>query len=198
LDYILIIIIIGDEGISKLSEILKYNTTLTTLYLSDNNIGNEGASKLSDALKYNTTLTELHLYNNNIGDEGGTSELSEALKKNTTLIRLSLYNNNIKNENVIKEIDNKLEINKKIQIKKEKFIIEIFNKSRIILLSKEKGYFSKLTFELIVYIFYFLQDYPYQYLSYQQIKLICQYSSQKKTLGLLTKKKLIQSIKLNL
>jgi len=85
------------------------------------------------------------------------------------------------------------------EIKKEKLIIEIFNKSRIILLSKEKGYFSKLTFELIVYIFYFLQHYPYhQYLSYQQVKLICQYSSQKKTLGLLTKKKLIQSIKLNL
>ena len=35
----------------------------------DNNIGAEGLKHLSEALKVNTVLTTLYLYGNNIGDE---------------------------------------------------------------------------------------------------------------------------------
>ena len=58
--------------------------------------------------------------------------------------------------------------------------------SKIILLSKEKGYFSTLIFELIVYIFYFIQDYPYQYFTYQQIKEIAKHALKKDTLDKIT------------
>jgi len=60
-----------------LTDALKCNTTLTTLYLTDNNIGDEGAIMISDALKCNTILTELYLGNNNIGD-ASKEELSRA------------------------------------------------------------------------------------------------------------------------
>ena len=40
---------------------LKSNTTLTVLDLSENNIGNVGAADLAEALKSNATLTRLDL-----------------------------------------------------------------------------------------------------------------------------------------
>ena len=73
---------IGAEGVIKISETLKVNTTLTKLYLqgdeqeykwkregnenewnkwTGNKIGAEGASKISETLKVNTTLTILYL-----------------------------------------------------------------------------------------------------------------------------------------
>jgi hypothetical protein len=65
---------IGDEGTTELSEVLKSNTSLTSLSLNcnirlhtsfslntGNDIGDEEAIKLSEALKSNSTLTELDL-----------------------------------------------------------------------------------------------------------------------------------------
>ena len=73
---------IGDEGVSKISESLKVNTTLTVLYLqgdeqeykwkkegnenemnkwTGNWIGDEGEAHLTEALNVNTTLTTLDL-----------------------------------------------------------------------------------------------------------------------------------------
>ena len=75
---------IGDKGLASLSEALKFNTTLTVLYLGRkdkrediqnafikknallsmppvNKIGERGAMPLCEALKSNTTLTKLDL-----------------------------------------------------------------------------------------------------------------------------------------
>ena len=71
---------IGDEGVTRISESLMDNTTLTKLNLNCynrfwmsmlniraiieikliyNDIGPEGAAKLSESLKFNNTLTKL-------------------------------------------------------------------------------------------------------------------------------------------
>ncbi|KJW02969.1 leucine Rich repeat family protein [Rickettsia endosymbiont of Ixodes pacificus] len=47
---------------------LKDNSTLTSLDLSDNKIGETGARDLAASLKDNNSLTELNLSSNNIGD----------------------------------------------------------------------------------------------------------------------------------
>ena len=88
---------IGDEGASSLSEALRVNTSLTSLHLSCNSIGGEGASSLSEALRVNTSLTSLHLSCNSIGGEGASS-LSEALRVNTSLTSLHLTWNSIGDE----------------------------------------------------------------------------------------------------
>ena len=49
--------------------ILKTNNTLTTLYLSNNNITDDsGIQSIIDGLKTNNTLTCLHLHNNQLSD----------------------------------------------------------------------------------------------------------------------------------
>ena len=85
---------IGDEGAHALSEALKVNTTLTSLYLkcavttkvksrhnyncktkiTGNRIGVEGVCTLSEALKVNTTLTILNL--SGMKKQGNTLEES--------------------------------------------------------------------------------------------------------------------------
>ena len=48
-------------GGSCLSKLLKVNCSLQELYLRDNNIGDEGISLIADGLKYNNTLTKLYV-----------------------------------------------------------------------------------------------------------------------------------------
>ena len=91
---------IGAEGASSLSQALVVNTSLTTLNLSDNSIDAEGATSLSQALAVNTSLTTLDLLGNSIGDEGATS-LSQALAVNTSLTTLRLFDNSIGAEGAI-------------------------------------------------------------------------------------------------
>jgi hypothetical protein len=71
---------IGSEGVIKVAEALKSNSSLTTLYLysnnldasfnshwiTDANIDSEGAIKLSTALKLNTSLTSLDIVCNRL------------------------------------------------------------------------------------------------------------------------------------
>ena len=71
---------IGAEGAKSLSEALKVNTVITTIYLGSNNIGDEGAKSLSEALKVNTVLTTIELWSNNIGKE--LKQINERLKIN--------------------------------------------------------------------------------------------------------------------
>ncbi|KAG0375255.1 hypothetical protein BGX24_009350 [Mortierella sp. AD032] len=85
---------IGDDGAKALAEALKINSTLTTLNLYSNSIGDDGAKALAEALKMNSALTTLNLYNNSIGDDGAKA-LAEALKMNSTLTTLDLQNNKI-------------------------------------------------------------------------------------------------------
>ncbi|XP_078358279.1 uncharacterized protein LOC144643036 [Oculina patagonica] len=85
---------IGDIGATGLTEALQKNTSLTLLNLSKNNIGDVGATGLAEALKDNTSLTFLDLSDNNIGDVGATG-LAKALQDNTSLTRLALSGSNI-------------------------------------------------------------------------------------------------------
>ncbi|KAL9965540.1 hypothetical protein ACROYT_G029354 [Oculina patagonica] len=85
---------IGYQGANGLAEALKKNTSLTELNLSGNNIGDAGANGLAEALQKNTSLTELNLSVNNIGYQGANG-LAEALKKNTSLTELNLSGNDI-------------------------------------------------------------------------------------------------------
>ncbi|XP_078381243.1 uncharacterized protein LOC144664012 [Oculina patagonica] len=85
---------IGAHGAAGLAEALQKYTSLTELYLSNNNIGAHGATGLAEALQNNKSLTKLYLSLNNIGDHGATG-LAEALQNNTSLTELGLSNNNI-------------------------------------------------------------------------------------------------------
>ena len=56
---------IGVEGVSKMSEMVQQNTSLTRLrILCDNSVGEEGTRKLLNSIKYNQTLKELWLPEN--------------------------------------------------------------------------------------------------------------------------------------
>ena len=86
---------LNNQGITMndgiiIGELLKTNKTLTTLFLSNNNITD--VQSIGDALKTNNTLTQLSLDNNNITD---VQSIGEALKTNNTLTRLWLDDNNI-------------------------------------------------------------------------------------------------------
>ena len=60
-------------GAAALGECLKYNKSLTTLHLSENEIGGDGAAALGECLKYNKSLTTLNLVSNKIGDGGAAA-----------------------------------------------------------------------------------------------------------------------------
>jgi len=86
---------LGSTNLSKLIEALRNNTTVTHLYLVENDLGNDGAIKIATYLESNSTLLALTLCNNNIED-GGYISLTEALKKNSTLKELKLDENKIR------------------------------------------------------------------------------------------------------
>ena len=50
------------KGAKAIGEALKVNTSLTEIYLTDNNIGDEGGKAIGEALKVNTSLTKINLY----------------------------------------------------------------------------------------------------------------------------------------
>ena len=65
-------------------ELLKYNTTLTVLNLSENSVGERGALVMAEMLKHNTTLTVLNMSGNIVGQKGALA-MAGMLKHNTTL-----------------------------------------------------------------------------------------------------------------
>jgi len=83
------------EGPAAIADMIKINSTLSSINLSCNGIGAKGAGDLSEALKINASLTSVDLAYNDIGVEGA-SHLSEALKTNASLTSLNLYGNDIK------------------------------------------------------------------------------------------------------
>ncbi|KAG0255867.1 hypothetical protein BGZ95_005656, partial [Linnemannia exigua] len=85
---------IGEDGAKALAEVLKTNSALTTLELQRSSIGDNGAKALAEALKTNSTLTTLDLWDNLIGDNGAKA-LAEALKTNSSLTTLYLRDNSI-------------------------------------------------------------------------------------------------------
>ena len=48
---------IGDKGASAIAEALKFNTTVTSIDLGDNDIGDTGASAIAEALKVNKNIS---------------------------------------------------------------------------------------------------------------------------------------------
>ena len=79
-----------DQDTTMVAEILKSNTSVTTVILARNKeIGDEGAKALAEALKVNTTVTALLLGKCGISDDGAAA-LAEALRSNTSLLYLDL------------------------------------------------------------------------------------------------------------
>ena len=77
--------------LNSLAEALRVNTSLSSLDLQSNLINWDGAKSLAKALRINSSLSFLKLSCNNIGDEG-TNSLAQALKVNTGLSSLTLHN----------------------------------------------------------------------------------------------------------
>ena len=80
--------------VASLSNVLKTNTTVTTLDLHGNRIGGDGAAALGECLRYNTSLTTLNLNGSGIGDDGAAA-LGECLRNNASLKKLDLQRNQI-------------------------------------------------------------------------------------------------------
>lgn len=92
---------LDDERLARLSEVLSYNTSVTSLELSNNNIGHKGARSLADALQLNLYIEHIDLSGNDIGNKGAVA-LAECLQHNNiSLISLDLQNNGIEYEGAI-------------------------------------------------------------------------------------------------
>ena len=81
---------INDDGVITLVQSLKYNKSITFLYLSNNpDITSASAQSLAELLLHNNTLKDLWLTGTNI-DTNGVLVLVETLKTNKGLRRLTL------------------------------------------------------------------------------------------------------------
>ena len=81
---------LGNEGVKRLAEALKDNTTLKEINFRYHGIEGDGVKALASALENNTTLKRIDLRGNPIGDEGAKA-LASALEKNTALEEISLH-----------------------------------------------------------------------------------------------------------
>jgi hypothetical protein len=128
---------INPDVISKISEMLKDNTTITEInigygvqdftsitealynnkgvkkFVSNSTTAGDPISNIAKALKHNNTLKALSLKNNAIKDEDAR-KISEALKCNTSLETLDLSNNKITQEGII-EIAQNLRYNNSLE-----------------------------------------------------------------------------------
>ena len=73
-----------------ISSQLSSNTTLETLVITDDSINDEGVITLVQSLKYNKSITDLYLNNNPDITSASVQSLAELLLKNHTLVFLSL------------------------------------------------------------------------------------------------------------
>ena len=83
---------ISEEGCQEMAEVLKHNATLTVLDISMNSLGFEGALAMAEMLKHNKTLEVLDMSGNSVG-EWGAVVLAEMLKYNTNLTELHMSQN---------------------------------------------------------------------------------------------------------
>ena len=87
---------ITDKGAEYLSEMLKTNTTLTQLGLSNNEITDLGVIHIANSLTHeNTTLKELYLWGNKLIDQTCIDALVDMLVYNRTLNKLVLFDCNL-------------------------------------------------------------------------------------------------------
>ena len=80
---------VDDEGATHIAVLLRENTTITSVDLSDNVVEADGARQLSEALRSNASITSLVLRANSIG-ESGAQALADMLLVNTTLTELDV------------------------------------------------------------------------------------------------------------
>lgn len=92
--------IFGIKGYSTLSEAIKYNKNIHTLFLGWNNIGNDDKLQiLCESLTENTSITYLHLNHNQINDTG-LKIISDMLKVNNSLKKICLDGNQFSCESI--------------------------------------------------------------------------------------------------
>ena len=78
-----------------ISSQLANNTTLKTLWIIDGSINDDGVITLVQSLKYNKSITDLYLYRNPDITSASAQSLAELLLHNNTLGGLSLWGTNI-------------------------------------------------------------------------------------------------------
>ena len=84
-----------------ISSQLSNNTTLKTLWITDGSINDDGVITLVQSLKYNKSITYLYLHNNPDITSASAQSLAELLLHNNTLEYLSLEDTNIDTNGVL-------------------------------------------------------------------------------------------------
>ena len=96
-----------------ISSQLSNNTTLKTLWIIDGSINDDGVITLVQSLKYNKSITSLYLYNNPDITSASAQSLAELLLHNNTLEYLSLRGTNIDTNGVLVLVET-LKTNKRL------------------------------------------------------------------------------------
>ena len=84
-----------------ISSQLSNNTTLKTLVITDGSINDDGVITLVQSLKYNKSITDLYLYRNPDITSASAQSLAELLLHNNTLEALYLWGTNIDTNGVL-------------------------------------------------------------------------------------------------
>ena len=98
-----------------ISSQLSNNTTLKTLWITDGSINDDGVITLVQSLKYNKSITYLYLYRNPDITSASAQSLAELLLHNNTLVGLSLEDTNIDTNGVLVLVET-LKTNKGLRI----------------------------------------------------------------------------------
>jgi hypothetical protein len=83
---------LGGAGGAAVGAGLATNTSLTSIYLEDNQLGEVAGAAIGTALQTNTTLTSINLGDNKLGEVAGAA-IATALQTNTTLTSIDLHYN---------------------------------------------------------------------------------------------------------
>ena len=94
---------------------LSNNTTLKRLWITNGSINDDGVITLVQSLKYNKSITLLYLYNNPDITSASAQSLAELLLHNNTLGYLSLWGTNIDTNGVLVLVET-LKTNKRLRI----------------------------------------------------------------------------------
>ena len=97
-----------------ISSQLSNNTTLKTLVIADGSINDDGVITLVQSLKYNKSITFLYLHNNPDITSASAQSLAELLLHNNTLQYLDLMDTNIDTNGVLVLVET-LKTNKRLR-----------------------------------------------------------------------------------
>ena len=97
-----------------ISSQLSNNTSLKTLEITDGSINDDGVITLVQSLKYNKSITYLYLYNNPDITSASAQSLAELLLHNNTLEDLGLWGTNIDTNGVLVLVET-LKTNKRLR-----------------------------------------------------------------------------------